>query len=99
MGQRHSLYARQLTHSAADAEDALQDGFVRFWPRRRSARDAVALFFACVRSAALDRKRAENRRQRRERLRGGEMPLFICSTTDDLARREVVERALAQLPI
>ena len=102
LGPAAFLYARQLTGSAADAEDAVQDGFIRFWRSRGKARDRVAFFYACVKSAILDQRRGEQRRKRRERVRAQEHglgePMFMCSSPEDLERREIVERALVDLP-
>ena len=60
------LLARQYCASRSDAEDAVQDGFVRFWRSRARAKDATAYLFACVRSAAMDLSRGSRRRVRRE---------------------------------
>jgi len=57
------LFARQWAGDTADAEDAVQDGFVRFWRARERARDAGYLY-ACVRSAAIDLARSRRRRHR-----------------------------------
>jgi RNA polymerase sigma-70 factor (ECF subfamily) len=92
------LYARGLSDSAPDAEDAVHDGFLRFWKAHARARDRPALFFACVRSAALDRRRADRRRARREQRAADAHPLFAADDADAVARREWVEKALAQLP-
>ena len=48
------LFARQWLPERADAEDAVQIGFVKFWRNRpRPAAADVPLLFAAVRSAAL----------------------------------------------
>ena len=60
------LFARQLTHSLAEAEDAMHDGFVRFWKRRGEVDDPLAYMYRAVRSAALDAGRSAGRRRRRE---------------------------------
>jgi len=60
------LYARQITSSLAQAEDAMHDGFVRFWKRRDQVDDPAAYMYRAVRSAALDRWRGDSRRQHRE---------------------------------
>jgi RNA polymerase sigma-70 factor, ECF subfamily len=54
------LLAKQLSQSLEDAEDAVQDGFVRFWRSRRNVKQYRPYLYACVRSAAIDigRKRA-----------------------------------------
>jgi RNA polymerase sigma-70 factor, ECF subfamily len=59
------LFARQWTRSRADAEDIVQEAFVRFWKRNHKI-DNRALLYATVRSIALDRVRGDKRRARRE---------------------------------
>jgi RNA polymerase sigma-70 factor (ECF subfamily) len=59
------LFARQWVRSRADAEDIVQEAFVRFW-RRNHKIDNRALLYATVRSIALDLIRRDNRRTRRE---------------------------------
>jgi RNA polymerase sigma-70 factor, ECF subfamily len=59
------LFARQWVRSHADAEDIVQEAFVRFW-RRNYNIDNRALLFATVRSVALDLIRRDSRRARRE---------------------------------
>src|SRR4051794_26019287 len=61
------LLARQWSATRADAEDALQDGFVSFWRSRDRARDEVAYLFACVRTAAMEIGRGQRRREARQR--------------------------------
>lgn len=59
------LFARQFVRSGADAEDIVQDAFVRFWRKEHSIENR-ALLFATVRSVALDLLRRDARRARRE---------------------------------
>jgi RNA polymerase sigma-70 factor (ECF subfamily) len=59
------LFARQWVRSVADAEDVVQEAFVRFWRRDLNIRNR-ALLYAAVRSAALDLIRRDSRRARRE---------------------------------
>ena len=59
------LFARQWVRSGADAEDVVQDAFVRFWRQNRNV-DNRGLLYATVRSAALDLIRKDSRRARRE---------------------------------
>lgn len=93
------LFARQFSRSLADAEDATQDGFVRFWKSRDRADDPAAYLFACVRSAAMDLSRGERRREKRD---ADAMPAiemtnaFAAVEQEDL--RHAVESALATLP-
>ena len=59
------LFARQWVRSRADAEDVVQEAFVRFWRRDHNI-DNRPLLYAAVRSAALDLIRRDGRRARRE---------------------------------
>jgi RNA polymerase sigma-70 factor (ECF subfamily) len=59
------LFARQWVRSPADAEDIVQEAFVKFW-RRHHKIDNRALLYATVRSVALDLIRRDSRRARRE---------------------------------
>ncbi len=59
------LFARQWVRSGADAEDIVQEAFVKFWRRNHSI-DNRALLYATVRSIALDHIRRDSRRARRE---------------------------------
>ena len=59
------LFARQFVRTSADAEDIVQDAFVRFWRRQHSIENR-ALLYATVRSTALDRLRSDQRRAGRE---------------------------------
>jgi RNA polymerase sigma-70 factor (ECF subfamily) len=78
------LFARQWARSRADAEDIVQEAFVRFWrkqhgignPERTEAAELFrsrALLYATVRSIALDFLRRDNRRERRESIAVSEM--------------------------
>jgi RNA polymerase sigma-70 factor (ECF subfamily) len=59
------LFARQWTDSMADAEDVVQEAFVRFWRKQHDIANR-ALLYATVRSIALDFLRKRSRRERRE---------------------------------
>ena len=69
------LFARQWVRSSADAEDVVQEAFVKFWRRnhkidppslRSGATSNRGLLYATVRSVALDFIRRNSRRARRE---------------------------------
>ena len=91
------LLARQYCASRADAEDAVQDGFVRFWKSRHKASEEAAYLFACVRSAAMDLSRGRRRRERYEaRATPAADEFFSAIEHDEL--RYAVEAALASLP-
>ena len=59
------LFARQFVRTSADAEDIVQDAFVRFWRKEHSIQNR-GLLYATVRSVALDLLRRDIRRARRE---------------------------------
>lgn len=59
------LFARHWVHSPADAEDIVQEAFVKFWRRNHNI-DNRPLLYATVRSIALDFIRRNSRRARRE---------------------------------
>jgi RNA polymerase sigma-70 factor (ECF subfamily) len=65
LGPALLLFARRWTHSRVEAEDIVQEAFVRFW-RRQHPLENRALLYATVRSTALDRIRSDQRRARRE---------------------------------
>ncbi len=91
------LFARQLTACSADAEDAVQEGFLRFWHHRQASRDPAALLYTCIRTAALDGRRGAGRRKRRETLFLNERPAWFDGDASDAERRETTEKALRQL--
>ena len=93
------LLARQWTDSHAEAEDVVQDAFVRFWPKRASARNARAYLYACVRTAAMDRRRSDARRRGREKLVGpADSESLFEHTLERDERREAIEKTLQSLP-
>lgn len=96
------LLARQIVSDRADAEDVVQEAFVRFWQARGRADDAVAYLFTCVRSAALDWRRSGRRRERREgaaaRPEVAGNPSMFADGLEDRERRAAVEAAIATLP-
>src|SRR5207244_3438375 len=59
------LFARQWVRSSADAEDIVQEAFVRFWRKQHDIANR-GLLYAAVRSIALDFLRRDSRRARRE---------------------------------
>jgi RNA polymerase sigma-70 factor (ECF subfamily) len=96
------LLARQWVANPADAEDVVQEAFVRFWRSRHRAADPTAYLYTCVRRCALEHLRGRRRRARREEaaaraeaLAGA--PLFACPLEQG-ERRAAIEAALRRLP-
>jgi len=93
------LLARAWVPTRADAEDVVQEAFVRFWRSRHRAADPTAYLFGCVKRSALDWVRARGRQVRREAAAAkpeGE-PLFD-GPLEQAERRAAVAAALDTLP-
>ena len=98
------LLARQWVGGRADAEDVVQEAFLRFWRSRDRADDPIAYLYACVKRAALDWQRGGRRRVRREeeaasaRGTGAADEPLLTAPMEREERRAAVEAALAGLP-
>ena len=86
------LFARQWVQSAADAEDIVQEAFIKFW-RRNHKIENRALLYAAVRSIALDFIRRDSRRARREATAVGENNEFV---EPEFEFEDDTQRALAE---
>ncbi|MFZ5497380.1 MAG: RNA polymerase sigma factor [Verrucomicrobiota bacterium] len=102
-GPRLLLCARQWTRSPADAEDVLQEAFVRYWRHQRHLPgDPQALLVTSIRRAALDLARREARRAAREERADsgpeGSDAIFNQLPGEGDERRQEIEAALRRLP-
>ncbi|MEO7415223.1 MAG: sigma-70 family RNA polymerase sigma factor [Opitutaceae bacterium] len=101
-GAKMLLCARQWTRSPADAEDVVQEAFVRFWRHQRAlGGEPLALLLTSVRRAATDLSRRNSRRMVREEAAeiqpDNDLPLFETGAEHD-DRRQAIEAALRRLP-
>ena len=96
------LYARQWTGSWADAEDILQNGFLRVFKNRGpNTEAALPMLYQAVKWAAIDHARSRQRRRTREEKhaeeQGRDVALFE-SGLEDRERAGQFEQALRTLP-
>ncbi|HVU16069.1 MAG TPA: RNA polymerase sigma factor [Candidatus Didemnitutus sp.] len=102
-GPRLLLCARQWTRTLADAEDVVQEAFVRYWRHQRGLPgNPKALLLVSVRRAAFDLARRTLRRQAREENSDGGLEdrqgLFAPLPGEGDERRREIEAALRRLP-
>jgi RNA polymerase sigma-70 factor (ECF subfamily) len=92
------LLARQYLSNPQDAEDAVQEGFIKFWNARHKANDAAAYLYTCVRTSAIDFRRSRVTRQRYESATPAPppQPLFTAPL-EQSERRDQIEAALQRL--
>ncbi len=98
-----ALFARQFVPSHADAEDIVQEAFVRFWKRGLNRiNDPKAYLFQCVKRSALDFLRQHHRRVHRERAVAREdqsaSEAMFLGSVEQHEERELLEAALRELP-
>lgn len=103
-GPKLLLCARQWTRSLADAEDVVQEAFVRYWRHQRQLPgDPQALLITSVRRAALDLARRETRRALREEKADGGLEerhdYFESQPGDDGERHREIEASMRRLPV
>src|SRR5215471_4188416 len=93
------LLARQWLPSHADAEDVVQEAFVRFWRSRQRAVDPAAYLYACVKNCALQWLRSRLRRSRREEVAARpETESWFADPLEQDERRAAIAAALRTLP-
>ncbi len=102
-GPKLLLCARQWTRSLADAEDVVQEAFVRYWRHQRHLPgDPQALIVTSIRRAAIDLARRQDRRTAREERADGGLQandtVFEKLPGEGDERRVEIEVALQRLP-
>ncbi len=94
------LYVRQWLPRRADAEDAVQAGFVKFWKHRPLPTTADApLLYATVRCAALDLLKSQQRAARRESDAGRDLEdrWWDAPTMEEHERAHLLQQAVQRL--
>jgi len=100
-GPRLVLFARRWCSDHAEAEELVQEAFIRFWRTRDGVRDPRAYLYQTVRSVAVDAARSRQARKAREdthAARRCKSPQFACDLERE-ERRQQIEAALARLPV
>jgi RNA polymerase sigma-70 factor (ECF subfamily) len=93
------LFARQWVVGRADAEDVVQEAFVRFWQSRHRVAEPLGYLYACVKRCALDWQRGYRRRARREYASARpEAETRFAASLEQRERRDAIEAALVHLP-
>lgn len=98
-GPRLLLFARQQTHSDADADDIVQEAALRLW-KSGSPPPALPLAFTAVRHTAIDHARRNKRRLQREQTAIANDALTRPWFEPKLPSEETaaVQQAIAELP-
>src|SRR5579859_1186834 len=94
------LLARQWAADQSEAQDIVQEAFLRFWRQRARAADAAAYLYACVRNCGADLRRGGARRQAREEsaARPERLADWFTSAPQRAERNARIERVLGDLP-
>ncbi len=98
------LYARQQTRSESDAEDVLQDAFVRMWNTAHKEPDLglpnLPFAFTSIRRCAIDLARKNQRRHQREELAHEDQDdvQWFESDLETQERNARLEAAIKRLP-
>jgi RNA polymerase sigma-70 factor (ECF subfamily) len=93
------LLARQWVPGRADAEDVVQEAFIRFWRSRQRVSDPAAYCYACVKHVALNWQRARKRQSKREEASArSEGETLFADPLEQNESRVAIEAALRSLP-
>jgi len=98
-GARLRLIARQWTRSDADADDVLQEAFIRFWKNQRHLPgNPNALVVTSIRRSALDLYRSTDRRSHREQKVFADSDTMTWFEPEVDPRLQALTDSLPQLP-
>jgi RNA polymerase sigma-70 factor (ECF subfamily) len=98
-GRALVLLARQWAQGRADAEDIVQEAFIRFWRSRNRVADPTAYLYTCVKHCALDAERSRRRRMKREQATARpEAEAWFVGGGEQSERRRAMQAALQNLP-
>ena len=98
------LYARQQTRTGIDAEDVLQDAFIRMWRTAKKEPELglpnLPFAFTSIRRCAIDLARKNQRRQHREEVAHEENDdvQWFEYGLEDQERNAALEQAMKRLP-
>ena len=93
------LFARQWVPNRADAEDIVQEAFIRFWRSRERVAEPIPYIYASVKHCALDWLRGRNRQMKREVLVARpEAETLFAGPAEQEERRAAIEAKLCELP-
>ena len=100
-GRALLLYARQWCSCYEDAEEAMQNGFVRFWKSQyRTVSNPLPLLYTAVKRSAIDLGRSKTRRTIREQKVADETPMeeWFENGLETDEQRKQIQQAMDQLP-
>jgi RNA polymerase sigma-70 factor (ECF subfamily) len=93
------MIARQWIRSEADADDVLQEAFIRFWKHQRHLPgDPNALVVTSIRRAALDLIRSSDRRTVREKAVAADADTVGWFEPESDPRLNALAESLGRLP-
>lgn len=93
------LFARQWVPNRADAEDVVQEAFIRFWRSRDRVAEPTAYLYASVKHCALDWHRGRVRQSRREEaVARPEAEKLFAGPAEQEERRAAIDATLSELP-
>ena len=103
-GRALVAYAKQWAPHHADAEDVVQDAFVKFWCKKDMVHNITAYLYICVKRSALDWLRSKRKRPASPLLGDHTADdqgdsLFVKSGVLEYERQAAIETAVEQLPL